>query len=216
MGKVSSDPKVAGILLAAGASTRMGRLKQLLPVSGVPLVERTVCAALESRLDRLVLVLGHRAGEVESALGPVKWDSRLRIVHNPLYRKGISSSLIAGLEKIADSHHHAMILLADMPFIDGGVINQLIASHLKSQLPIGAVKLSDRAGHPVIFRRDLFPELKTLTGDMGARALLKKYRDQICFIAPEMGYDHRDIDTAEDYQKFQRDMKERKTEWPIS
>ncbi|HKI49909.1 MAG TPA: nucleotidyltransferase family protein [Desulfobacteria bacterium] len=216
MRKVSFGRRVAGILLAAGASTRMGELKQLLPVAGTTLVEKALTAALESRLDGLVLVLGHRAGEIEAALGPVSGDSRLMIIHNPHYRRGISSSLVAGVKKIAHSYDHGMILLADMPFIDRRVIDQLIGAYLKSQLPIGAVKAGDRTAHPVIFRRDLFPELTTLTGDMGARALLKKYRDQICFIAPETGYDHRDIDTMEDYRKFQKDLKERKKQWPIS
>jgi molybdenum cofactor cytidylyltransferase len=216
MRKVSFGRRVAGILLAAGASTRMGELKQLLPVAGTSLVGKALTAALESRLDGLVLVLGHRAGEIEKALSAVSRDSRLMIVHNPHYRKGISSSLVAGVKKIAHSYDHGMILLADMPFIDSRVIDQLIGAYLKSQLPIGAVKVGARTAHPVIFRRDLFPELKTLTGDMGARALLKKYRDQICFIAPETGYDHRDIDTMEDYRKFQKDLKERKKQWPIS
>jgi molybdenum cofactor cytidylyltransferase len=216
MRKVSFGRRVAGILLAAGASTRMGELKQLLPVAGTSLVGKALTAALESRLDGLVLVLGHRAGEIEKALGPVSGDSRLMIVHNPHYRKGISSSLVAGVENIAPGYDHGMILLADMPFIDSRVIDQLIEAYLKSQLPIGAVKVGARTAHPVIFRRDLFPELKTLTGDTGAKALLKKYRDQICFIAPETGYDHRDIDTMEDYRKFQKDLKERKKQWPIS
>ena len=208
--------KVAGILLAAGASERMGSLKQLLPVAGMTLVERTLTAALESRLDRLVLVLGHRAREIERALGAVERDSRLTIVHNPHYREGISSSLVAGVEEIAHSHDHGMILLADMPFIDRRVINLLIGEYLNSQMSIGAVKVGERAAHPVVFRRDLFFELKALTGDVGARSLLKKYIDQVCLIAPGTGYDNRDIDTQQDYQNFQTDLKERKKQWPIS
>jgi len=212
----SFDRKVAGILLAAGASARMGNLKQLLPVSGMTLVERTLTAALESRLDRMVLVLGHRAHEIEESLGAVSRDPRLTIVHNRHYREGISSSLVAGVEEIADGHDHGMILLADMPFIDSGVINLLIGEYLNSQMPIGAVKVGKRAAHPVIFRRDLFFELKSLTGDVGARSLLKKYSDQVCLIAPGRDYDHRDIDTQQDYRNFQTDLKERKKQWPIS
>jgi molybdenum cofactor cytidylyltransferase len=208
--------KVAGILLAAGASERMGSLKQLLPVAGMTLVERTLTAALESRLDRLVLVLGHRAREIERALGAVERDSRLTIVHNPHYREGISSSLVAGVEEIAHSHDHGMILLADMPFIDRRVINLLIGEYLNSKMSIGAVKVGEHAAHPVVFRRDLFFELKALTGDVGARSLLKKYSDQVCLIAPGTGYDNRDIDTQQDYQNFQTDLKERKKQWPIS
>ena len=215
MQQASFGRKVAGIILAAGASTRMGSLKQLLPVAGTTLVESALDAALESRLDHLVLVLGHRAREIEQALGSVRRDPRWTIVHNPHYREGIASSLVKGVTEIEGSHDHGMILLADMPFIHGRVIDQLFEAYLKSRLPIGAVKLAERPAHPVVFRRDLFPELKTLTGDTGARSLLEKYREQTCFVTPEMGYDHRDIDTMEDYRKFQMDLTERKNQWPI-
>jgi molybdenum cofactor cytidylyltransferase len=205
----SFSRKVVGILLAAGASTRMGTLKQLLPVAGVTLVERALTAALESRLDRLVLVLGHRAPEIETALSGFVRNPKLTIVHNRRYREGISSSLVAGVEEIAHSHDHAMILLADMPFIDHHVINLLIEGYLKAHLPIGASKVGKHAAHPVVFRRDLFFELKTLTGDVGARSLLKKYNDRVCLIAPGADYDERDIDNRADYRNFQTDLKER-------
>jgi len=214
MRKVPFGRRVAGILLAAGASTRMGNLKQLLPVAGTTLVERTLTAALASRLDRVVLVLGHRAGEIEQALGATCRNPRLTIIHNRHYREGISSSLVAGVKEIMHSHDHGMILLADMPFIDRRVIDRLMEKYLKSRLPIGAFRAGERAAHPVVFRRDLFSELKGLTGDMGARSLLTKYSDQVCLVAPETGYDHRDIDTEEDFRKFQRDLKERKTGCP--
>ncbi len=208
---VSFGRKVAGILLAAGASTRMGALKQLLPVAGVTLVERTLTAALESRLDRLVLVLGHRAPEIETALSGFIPNPKLTIVHNRHYQEGISSSLVAGIEEIAHSHDHGMILLADMPFIDYHVINLLIEGYLKAQLPMGAIKVGKRAAHPVVFRRDLFFELKTLTGDVGARSLLKKYNDRVCLIEPGADYDERDIDDRADYRNFQTDLRERNT-----
>ena len=208
---VSFGRKVAGILLAAGASTRMGALKQLLPVAGVTLVERTLTAALESRLDRLVLVLGHRAPEIETALSGFIPNPKLTIVHNRHYQEGISSSLVAGVEEIAHSHDHGMVLLADMPFIDYHVINLLIEGYLKAQLPMGAIKVGKRAAHPVVFRRDLFFELKTLTGDVGARSLLKKYNDRVCLIEPGADYDERDIDDRADYRNFQTDLRERNT-----
>ncbi len=208
--------KVAGILLAAGASTRMGDLKQLLPVAGKTLLERTLTNALSSRLDCVVLVLGHRAQDIERALAGLARDPGLTIVHNRNYQRGISSSLVAGVAEIARSHDHAMVLLADMPFVSSHTIDCLIGAYLESQLPIGAVKSGDRPMHPVIFRRDLFPELKRLKGDTGARSLLAENSDRICLITPETGYDHRDIDTKEDYRKFQTDLKERKNQWPIS
>ena len=209
MKRVSFDRKVAGVLLAAGASNRMGTLKQLLPVAGVTLVERALTTALKSRLDRLVLVLGHRAPEIETALGGVLRNPKLTVVHNRRYREGISSSLVAGIREIDHSHDHGMILLADMPFIDHDVINLLIEGYLEAELPMGAIKIGTRAAHPVVFRRDLFVELKTLTGDVGARSLLKKYNDRVRLITPGAGYDGRDIDNREDYRNFQTDLKER-------
>lgn len=210
------DQKVAGIVLAAGASTRMGTAKQLLPVAGMTLVERALTAALGSRLDRLVLVLGHQAREIETALGPIVREPKLTIVHNRDYKRGISSSLVAGVGDIARSHDHAMILLADMPFIDRHVIDLLIEGYLKAELPIGAVKVGEHAAHPVVFRRDLYAELKSLAGDVGARALLKKYRDRVCLVTPGANYDGRDIDDREDYRSFQIDLKERNKACPIS
>ena len=207
---------MAGIVLAAGASTRMGTAKQLLPAAGMTLVERVLSAALGSRLDRVVLVLGHQAREIETALGRMVREPKLTIVHNRQYKKGISSSLVAGVGEIAHSHDHVMILLADMPFIDHCLIDLLIERYLKTELPIGAVREGERAAHPVVFGRDLFFELKALTGDVGARFLLKKYSDQVCLIAPGTGYDNRDIDTQQDYRNFQTDLKERKKQWPIS
>ena len=207
---------MAGIVLAAGASTRMGTAKQLLPAAGMTLVERVLSAALGSRLDRLVLVLGHQAHEIEMALGRMIREPKLTIVHNRHYKKGISSSLVAGVGEIAHSHDHVMILLADMPFIDHHLIDLLIERYLKAELPIGAVRVGERAAHPVVFRCDLFSELKALTGDVGARSLLKKYSDRVCLITPGRDYDNRDIDTRQDYWNFQTDLKERKKQWPIS
>jgi molybdenum cofactor cytidylyltransferase len=79
----------------------------------------------------------------------------------------------------------------------------LLCRYLRSGLPIGAIKGKDRPAHPMIFSRALYKELLILRGDVGARALFKKYSDQVCLIEPEGPYDGRDIDTPEDYAEFQ-------------
>ena len=91
--------KVAGIILAAGASTRMGRPKQLLPLQGQTLLGRVLNNALESDLNRIFLVLGHQAQMIKNALGKLLRHRRLKIVDNRDYNKGISSSIIAGLSE---------------------------------------------------------------------------------------------------------------------
>jgi len=198
--------RVAGILLAAGASTRMGKTKQLLPVNGGTLLERVLNKTLKSELDKTVLVLGHEAMAIRAALDPAACRPGLIIIENTRYKQGISSSLITGLTEVKDSHDHVMILLADMPLINTGLINRLIRQYLTSGLPIGAVKGRERACHPVIFSRQLYPELEILRGDIGARGLLRKYGGHICLVEPDDRYDERDIDDPGDYASFVKSL----------
>jgi molybdenum cofactor cytidylyltransferase len=201
--------KVAGIVLAAGASTRMGRIKQLLPVGEETLIERVLGQILESQLDKVVLVLGHRALDIKAVIAPCFVDPRLRIIENRQYRQGISSSIAAGIREVESTHDHAMFFLADMPCIPSNLINRLLGRHLTSGMPIGAIQSEGRPAHPVIFSRELYPELKRLKGDVGARSLFSAYSGSICLIEPEGDYDSLDIDTPEDYAGFQTDSRQR-------
>jgi molybdenum cofactor cytidylyltransferase len=191
--------RAAGILLAAGASTRMGKTKQLLPIDGSTLLERILSEALKSHLDRVVLVLGHQAEEIRKALGYTLKHAKLVVVENIQYEQSISSSIIVGLSAIEETHDHVMILLGDMPHIDTALINLLLHQYLASRLPLGAVTIKAKRSHPVIFNRSLYFELHKLRGDVGARALFRKYSDRVCLVEPEEFYDDRDIDTPEDY-----------------
>ena len=195
--------RVAGVLLAAGASTRMGKTKQLLPFGEKTLIERVLVEALNSELDKVVLVLGYQAVEIKKIINPVSPQPKLTIIENRQFKQGISSSIIAGLSEIENTHDHVMILLGDMPFIHRDLINLLIRRYLQSGLLIAAIKGQDRPAHPMIFSRQLYPELLILQGDVGARALFTKYRDKVCLIEPEGPYDAKDIDTPEDYAGIQ-------------
>ena len=199
--------RIAGILLAAGASTRMGKTKQLLPLGEKTLIERVLVEALNSELDKVVLVLGYQAVEIKKIINPVSPQPKLSIIENRQFKQGISSSIIAGLSEIENTHDHVMILLGDMPFIHRDLIDLLLRRYLQSGLPIGAIKGKERLVHPMIFSRELYPELLILRGDVGARALFTKYKDQVCLIEPEGPYDGRDIDTPEDYAGIQSSLK---------
>lgn len=201
--------RVAGILLAAGASTRMGKTKQLLPLGGKTLVERVLIEALSSELERIVLVLGYQAGDIKKVITRLGPQPKLRIIENRQFEQGMSSSIIAGLSEIENTHDHVMILLGDMPFVHRDLINLLLRRYLRSGLPIGAIKGKERPAHPMIFSRKLYPELMVLRGDVGARALFGKYKDQVCLIEPEGPYDAMDIDTLEDYAEFQISLRNR-------
>lgn len=206
---IRSGESVAGIVLAAGESTRMGRPKQLLPAGGGTLLERILDEALRSDLDEVILVLGHLFEDIRAVLGQVLEHPKLKVIQNRQYKQGISSSIIAGLSEAEESHDHVMILLADMPHIDANLIDLLVRRYIDSRLPLGAIKLKTKRTHPVIFSRKLFHELHNLKGDVGARDLFKKYADQVCLVEPEGLYDDRDIDTLEDHTKYRRTFEKR-------
>ena len=195
--------RVAGILLAAGTSTRMGKTKQLLPLGEKTLIERVLVEALNSELDKVVLVLGYQALEIKQVIKPVSPQPKLSIIENRRFSQGISSSIIAGLSEVEETHDHVMILLGDTPFIHRDLINLLLNRYLQSGRSIGAIKGKERPVHPVMFSRQLYPELLILQGDVGARALFTKYKDKVCLIEPERPYDAKDIDTPEDYAGIQ-------------
>jgi len=197
--------KIAGIVLAAGASSRMGRPKQLLPVRGKPLLACVVEEALCSDLDRVVLVLGHRSGEIRNALGAAIDHPKLRVVDNRRYREGISTSILSGL-LVAEMFDHVMILLGDMPCVDRHLINHLMRIYLESGLPLGAVQVQNRRSLPVIFSRACYPDLRRLSGDEGARRLFETYAGRVCLVQPDRSYTDRDIDTPEDYRRYRREL----------
>lgn len=199
------SPRVAGLLLAAGASTRMGAPKQLLPLSGGILLDKSLGEALRSNLDTVVLVLGHRSQEIQRALGTILEHPKLQVAENPHHERGMSSSIRAGLRQVESDHDHVMILLADMPHVDAPLINLLLKRYLDSGEPLGAVWLGGRRSHPVIFSRRLYGELHGLRGDVGARGIFETYKDRVCLVEPEEAYDPRDVDTPEDYAALQRD-----------
>ena len=198
-----ADP-VAGLLLAAGASTRMGTLKQLLPAGGAFLLERVLAQALHSELDLVVLVLGFKADEIRRRIRPTKRQPKLKIVENTDYPLGISSSIITGLSHVEKNYAHAMILLGDMPYITSAVINRLVSGYLDSGFSLGALKVRGKRSHPVIIGRRFFPALHRLTGDQGAREIFIRHQDEVCLVGPGEDYDDMDIDTLEDYLKFKR------------
>jgi molybdenum cofactor cytidylyltransferase len=194
--------KVAGLILAAGASIRMGRPKQLLSVRGISILDLLLDEVLNSELDLGLLVLGHQAQEIRESLKTDLNHPKLQIIENKNYRDGISSSIVTGLTEVEGRYDHVMIILADIPRITSNLINHLLRQYLASRMPLGAITINNRRTHPVIFGRGMYHELHQLRGDRGARDIFLKYPDQVCLVEPEEDYDDRDIDTPEDYLDF--------------
>ena len=196
-----SDRPVAGVLLAAGLGRRMGAAKVLLPWQGRPLVRHVAEVALASQLAELIVVVGHQADEVGAALH----DLPVRIVRNPEYAGGQSTSLRAGIAAVPDSAAAALVLLTDQPLVTTAVVDALLAAFWDTAALIVAACAAGRRGNPVLFARGLFPRLLAIGGDEGARGVIAAYRDQLrCIEVDETVL--ADVDTPEDYTKLRRSM----------
>lgn len=171
------EPVTATIVLAAGTSSRMGgRNKLLLEVGGEALVRRAVRTAIEGGLDPVVVVVGHEAGRVRAALVGLG----CRIVDNPDYERGMTTSLRAGIAALPEGTTAAVMILADMPQVTAGMLAELASAHSAadpSRRP--PVVLSDYGGvlaPPTLFDRALFPELLALPDDRCPRSVVKRHR----------------------------------------
>ncbi|MEW6667605.1 MAG: nucleotidyltransferase family protein [Thermodesulfobacteriota bacterium] len=195
---------VAGLLLAAGSSSRMGRPKQLLSLGRASLLDHVLRQALSSDLDRVVLILGHKAEEIREGLKTPLDQPKLTVLRNPEYEKGISSSLLCGLREVEDEYEHVMVILGDMPLITSDLINLLLRRYLASGLPLGAVQTKRGRSHPVVLGRRFYPDLHRLRGDLGARELFARFPDELCLVESGEAYPDTDIDTPEDYEAIRR------------
>jgi molybdenum cofactor cytidylyltransferase len=189
----------AGIVLAAGASRRMGRPKQLLQVGGRPLLEGVVASACASRLDEVVVVLGARA---DAILGGIDLG-RARAVRNPDHAAGMSTSLRAGLEALGPEVDRAVIVLGDQPAISGALLDELLDLQERSRLPAAALSFGGLLHPPVVLRRELWGDLRSLEGDVGCRAVIRARPELVAALPAQDDLHHPvDVDTPEDYARL--------------
>jgi len=205
---------VAGIILAAGASTRFGQPKQLLDYHDQPFVRTVAMTALAGGLSPVVVVTGANAQAVQAALH----DLPITIAHNADWQNGQSSSIKAGLQVINHPAERdatleffplngkregvgaAIFLLSDQPQVSQTVIHALVEQHAMDLSPIVAPLVAGRRANPVLFDRVTFPELMSLTGDVGGRAIFSKYR--VSYLPWNDESLLTDVDTPEDMKKL--------------
>jgi molybdenum cofactor cytidylyltransferase len=186
---------ISGVVLAAGGSSRLGRPKQLLPLGGLPLLAQVLRNAAASRLDDVVLVLGHEAETIAEAVG--EWGQRLAV--NPDFAAGQSASLKVGLGAVPPTAEAMLVLLGDQPEIGPDIIDAVIDAFQHSDRPIVAPAYGGVVGNPVLFRRDCFPALAQLTGDEGARRLIRARPRDMLRVPVSDRPPPADVDTEEDY-----------------
>ena len=187
-------PRIAAIILAAGLSTRMGHNKLLADIAGTPMVRRAVDAALHSAARPIIVVTGSEADSIDQALSGL----RVTMVRNLDFRKGLSTSLIAGVDAVPDDCDGAVVLLGDMPDVTAQTIDRLIAAFDPEEERAICVATRDgKRGNPVLWSREFFPDIRKLEGDIGAKGLIGENVDIVCEV--EMADDGPllDIDTPD-------------------
>jgi molybdenum cofactor cytidylyltransferase len=194
------SPRIPGILLLAGRSSRMGSPKALLPFGDQPLVAVLLKRILESDLEPVVLVLGPHSRKIRQALGGLPGQAKLKIIRNPDYRQGLSTSIRKGLTQVPPWARGVMFLMGDQPLLTAPVINRIIRAFLKTADAILVPHYGRHPGNPVLFPGAMIPELMALSGDTGGRELIKKYPDRIRALPIRPQRIGRDMDTREDYQ----------------
>jgi molybdenum cofactor cytidylyltransferase len=168
---------VAALVLAAGQGTRFGDEPKLLaPFRGKPLVRWVAEAALGSHAAPVIVITGHRAGEMEAALA----DLAVAFARNPSHAEGLSTSLKAGFRALPARAQGAIVLLGDMPLVGSGVIDRLVEAWRASGRPSALVPVTHgRRSNPVVLSRSLASEIMALAGDVGAGPLLRARSDVV-------------------------------------
>ncbi len=186
---------VSAILLAAGESKRMGKLKQLMPLGTKTILEQTIDNLLDSRVSEVIVVVGYKAEALveKVATRPVK------IAVNPAYHQGMSTSIVTGLKLVNDKARAVMLALADQPFTDSQTINRLIDEFDSHNRGIAIPVYQGRRGHPVIFAVKYKGELLRLKGDIGGREIIEQHPDDVLEVAVNCEGICIDIDTVDSY-----------------
>lgn len=184
---------VSAVVLAAGASSRMGSQKLLLPLGGEPLVRRTVREVCAAGFDDVLVVVGSHADQVIASLDGLP----IRHALNTQYETGMGSSFRTAVEHLGEAEA-AMFALADHPFVTAQDYRRLLQTYRELRPPIVGVRYDEVTAPPHLFARSLFPELAQLTH--GARPVLERHRDVMVVLQFPREL-LQDLDTPEDYER---------------
>lgn len=186
-------PRVGAVILAAGESRRLGQPKQLLPFRGKTLIQCAIDSALSSVCRPVVVVIGANAEQIRAQL-----LGDIRIVENPEWNEGMSSSIRRGIEAIGPEVDAVILMLADQPLVASEILNRFAQ---KAGAGLVAAEYNGSIGVPALFTRNYFDDLRALRGEKGAKSILMANEAHVARVpCPEAAMD---IDTATDVQRLQ-------------
>lgn len=184
------------IILAAGASTRLGRPKQLLEYNNSTLVRHAIDEAVKSNIGEVIIVLGAGAESISPAIE----SSKVTVVNNNEWQEGIASSIRHGINSVNADVEGVLLMVCDQPYVDASVLQSIITAHERTGKPIVACQYRDTAGTPVFFHRSFFDRLTDLQGDTGAKMIIMKNPGKVELVPFFRG--EIDIDTNKDYNSL--------------
>jgi len=188
------------IVLAAGKSVRMhGKNKLLAKVDGTEMIRRVVQAALESKVDEVIVVLGGEADKVQKVL----IDLPCRLVVNKKYEDGQSSSVKVGLGEVSPMTRAVLVLPGDVAMIDFRSINVVIEEYEREKRSIVIAAHKGQAGHPILFDKHLFSEIEQIDEQtFGLKAVVKRHEAEVYLVETGSSNALKDIDTPEDLKEL--------------
>ena len=195
------DLMIVGIVLAAGASSRMGRPKALLPLGEDTFLSRVCRTLAEGGVDDLVVIAGPEAADVERELD--RAGVCARVVENARRDQGQLTSLQAGLA-VADRPgvDGVLVHLVDVPLVAPGTVRAVVEAFGRTRAPIVRPSVGGRHGHPVVFGRSIFDELRAADPAVGAKAVVRAHAADALDVAVDDAGACQDIDTPEDYRRL--------------
>jgi molybdenum cofactor cytidylyltransferase len=185
------------IILAAGASTRLGRPKQLLKYEDHNLVQHAIDIALNTKPNKVIVVLGAAAGNIAEHIN----KKQAHILYNDDWEEGIASSIrtAVNVSRALTADINALILMVcDQPYVTSALLQSLVAQHVETGKPIVAAQYKETLGTPVLFHESFFNDLLKLEGDSGAKKIIMDHKEQVQQVEFPLG--DIDIDNMADYE----------------
>ena len=193
---MTTRPYIVAIVLAAGRSSRLGdRNKLLQKIDGTPLIQRVVQTALGSRCQEVLVITGHEHDSVESAVS----DTSATCVFNPDFADGMSSSIKAGIKALPSHCDGFFVILGDMPDLTVDIIDNIL-DQFKDNICVP--EYDNRQGNPILFARRFCTDILSLSGDVGAKAIVKRYRKDVRAVPIASDAIHLDLDDDDAFDRY--------------